>query len=183
LYSAGAKGILSHAEGATTSAIGRASHAEGFNTVADGHYSHAGGDHTIANGRAQTAIGKYTEDNYDTLFIVGNGDDDNRRNAFEVYTDGHAEVQRVGDTPKSIVTKEYVTDLQNLIKITYSELKNLRDNKKLIPGQQYRIIDYKTTTSQSNTCSAGHQFDIIVTADSNNTLNENARVIPHDHLA
>lgn len=61
------------------------------------------------------------------------------------------------------------------INVTYEELKALRDNAQLIPGQQYRIIDYVATTSQSETCSAGHQFDIIVTADSKTVLNENAK--------
>ena len=61
--------------------------------------------------------------------------------------------------------------------ITYSELKSLRDNSQLVPGQQYRITDYVTTTAQENTQSAGHLFDIIVTANSTNTLNENARAI------
>ena len=59
--------------------------------------------------------------------------------------------------------------------ITYNELVTLRDNAQLIPGQQYRITDYITNTIQENTKSAGHQFDIIVTADNENTLNEVAR--------
>ena len=63
----------------------------------------------------------------------------------------------------------------NLVNTTYSELKSLRDNGKLVPGQQYRITDYKTTTTQANTTSAGHQFDIIVTADDMHVLNETAR--------
>ena len=46
--------------------------------------------------------------------------------------------------------------------LTYSELVSLRDNSQLIPGQQYRITDYTCTTTQENTRSAGHQFDIIV---------------------
>ena len=44
---------------------------------------------------------------------------------------------------------------------------------------QYRITDYACTTTQENTRSAGHPFDIIVTADSENTLNEEARAIQH----
>ena len=67
-----------------------------------------------------------------------------------------------------------------MLPITYSELVTLRDNSQLIPGQQYRITDYMTTTAQENTKSAGHQFDIIVTADSVNTLNEKARAIQHE---
>lgn len=65
-------------------------------------------------------------------------------------------------------------------KVTYAELKTLRDNSQLTPGQQYRIIDYITTTNQENTLAAGHQFDIIVTANDNKTLNEKAKAIQHD---
>ena len=64
--------------------------------------------------------------------------------------------------------------------ITWSELKTLRDGSKLIPGMQYRITDYQCTTIQENTRSAGHVFDIIVTADSESTLNEAARAIKHE---
>ena len=67
-----------------------------------------------------------------------------------------------------------------IIEVTYTELKALRDNAQLIPGQQYRITDYVTSTTQENTISANHQFDIIVTADSENTLNEVARATPHE---
>ena len=64
--------------------------------------------------------------------------------------------------------------------ITYSELKEAKDNGKLVPGQQYRITDYTCTTTQAGTKSAGHVFDIIVTADNENTLNEEARAIHHE---
>ena len=64
--------------------------------------------------------------------------------------------------------------------ITYSKLKYLRDNGKLIPGCYYRITDYQCTTTQENTKSAGHVFDIIVTADDESTLNEVARAVKHE---
>ena len=67
-----------------------------------------------------------------------------------------------------------------MISVTYAELVALRDNGELIAGMQYRITDYVTTTAQENTRSAGHQFDIIVTADNENTLNEVARACMHD---
>ena len=67
-----------------------------------------------------------------------------------------------------------------MVSITYSELKALRDNSQLTPGMQYRITDYQCTTVQSDTASANHQFDIIVVADSSNTLNENARAGLHE---
>lgn len=68
----------------------------------------------------------------------------------------------------------------SLKKVTYSELKTLRDNSQLTPGQQYRITNYITTTNQENTQSARHQFDIIVTANDNKTLNEKAKAIQHE---
>lgn len=67
-----------------------------------------------------------------------------------------------------------------MTELTYSELKLLRDNSQLIPGMQYRIIDYVTMVSKENTISAGHPFDIIVTADSESILNEKARAIQHE---
>ena len=67
-----------------------------------------------------------------------------------------------------------------LTEITYSELLALRDNSELTPGMQYRITDYECSTTQDNTQSAGHQFDIIVTANSDSELSEDARACLHD---
>ena len=69
---------------------------------------------------------------------------------------------------------------RSMVSITYAELVTLRDNGELIAGMQYRITDYVTTTTQENTQSAGHQFDVIVTADNENTLNEVARACLHE---
>lgn len=66
--------------------------------------------------------------------------------------------------------------------ITWENLKQLRDNNSLVPGKQYRIIDYECVTAEEDTKSAGHQFDVIVTADSTNVLNENARACEHESL-
>ena len=71
-------------------------------------------------------------------------------------------------------------DLSNAVQITWSELKSLRDAGNLISGTQYRITDYTCTTVQENTRSAGHVFDIIVTADDESTLNEVARAAEHE---
>ena len=70
--------------------------------------------------------------------------------------------------------------LDKTIEINYVDLVALRDNAQLIPGQKYRIIDYITTTSQENTRSAGHQFDIIVTALDKCTLSEEAQAIQNN---
>ena len=67
----------------------------------------------------------------------------------------------------------------SITNITWSELRTIRNRNDLIPGMQYRITDYVTTTVQENTQSAGHQFDVIVVADSTNKLNENARAVLH----
>ena len=83
---------------------------------------------------------------------------------------------------KTIGTEgDIVTNVTSpMIEVTYDELKELRDNSKLIPGYKYRIIDYYCGTTQEGTCSAGHIFDIIVEAITTNELNENARAINHD---
>lgn len=69
--------------------------------------------------------------------------------------------------------------LVDVTSVTWYELKQLRDGNNLIPGHQYRITDYQCTTTQENTQSAGHQFDIIVTADGIDKLNEKARACPN----
>ena len=72
----------------------------------------------------------------------------------------------------------------SLVSILYDELVNLRDINGLIPGTWYRITDYNTTVGSGeymiNTSVAGHQFDVIVMATSENTLSEEARAIKHD---
>lgn len=79
----------------------------------------------------------------------------------------------------SASNREYLSTRQ-MQNITWSELKSLRDNSILVPGVQYRIIDYDCTTTEAYTQSAGHPFDIIVTADTVDRLNENARACLHD---
>lgn len=59
-----------------------------------------------------------------------------------------------------------------MIPIKWAELKALRDNGQLIPGQAYRITDYICTTTQEGTRAVGHPFDIIIWADNVSTLNE-----------
>lgn len=68
---------------------------------------------------------------------------------------------------------------RQMISMTYLELKALRDANSLVPGQQYRITDYVCTTKEPGTRAENHQFDIIVTAASENKLHEEASVIQH----
>ena len=68
---------------------------------------------------------------------------------------------------------------KDITEITCSDLVNLINNSNLIPGMKYRITDYNCTTTQTDTMSAGHQFDIIVEALDEKTLSENASAIQH----
>ena len=83
-----------------------------------------------------------------------------------------------GDVEESISgVNERLSSIENssVTPIIYNDLVNLRNKGLLIPGRQYKIIDYVTTTSTKNTKSAGHQFDIIVTALNESTLSEEAK--------
>jgi hypothetical protein len=73
--------------------------------------------------------------------------------------------------------KSLFKDDNSYISTTYSELVILRNSEQLVPGVSYRIVDYITTTSTPETQSAGHPFDIIVTALNNKTLDEHAKAI------
>ena len=72
------------------------------------------------------------------------------------------------------------TPAKMAVSITYAALKALRNGGNLVPGTWYRITDYACTTKQENTQSANHAFDIIVRADDENHLNENALAAHHD---
>ena len=81
----------------------------------------------------------------------------------------------INDTNKKL---ENITST-TIIEITWSDLKAKRDAGELTLGQLYRITDYQCTTTESETRSAGHQFDIIVLALSKNTLSEQAYAALH----
>lgn len=59
-----------------------------------------------------------------------------------------------------------------VIETTWQGLKTLRDNSQLVAGSLYRITDYNCTTTQQDTQSAGHQFDIVLLALSEDKLAE-----------
>ena len=127
-----AEGNFSHAESFNTHAAGAASHAQNDNTIASGEASHAGGKHSVANGFASTAHGYAVTANLDYqtvvgvnnatswgdtpdnqgLFVVGNGEYNEQAsatqnahsasNAFVVFQDGHAEVQKVDGNIRTV---------------------------------------------------------------------------------
>jgi hypothetical protein len=67
---------------------------------------------------------------------------------------------------------------KNEVSLTYAELKSLRDNEMLESGRYYRITDFVTTTTQFNTRSAEHPFDVVVLALNESNLAENAYAVP-----
>lgn len=174
ITAAGAKGVGSHVEGIGTVALNDAEHTQGkFNVSHKDTSVFGSADNTIHS------IG------------IGTGDS-SRANAVEVMQNGDVYITGIGSYDGSnylnaSTLQEVVnaggsgggsTDI--MTNITYAALKNLRDTSALTPGMQYRITDYECTTTQSNTSTAGHIFDIIVTADSSSALNENARATCHD---
>lgn len=71
---------------------------------------------------------------------------------------------------------------RTLVVTTHAELKAMRDAGKLTPGSLYRITDYQCTTTQANTRSAGHQFDIVLLALSEDKLAEESWAMMHDNI-
>lgn len=69
-----------------------------------------------------------------------------------------------------------------MTEVTWQELKDKRDAGELTPGSLYRITDYNCTTTQENTQSAGHQFDIVLLALSENKLAEEGWAMMNDNI-
>ena len=78
------------------------------------------------------------------------------------------------------IDETYSQKIANAVEVTYSALKDMRDNGKLVAGQYYRITDFVTTSAQAETRSAGHAFDIVVVALDSHTLSETANAVQHN---
>lgn len=118
-----------------------------------------------------------------TIYLVPN-EDSEENNIYDEYIYISNSWEKIGSTS---LGAELMTN------VTYSELVDLRDRGQLIPGMQYRITDYETIINGSYDLSVvgvqghahyagvpdSHPFDIIVTADDNYHLNENARAEQH----
>ena len=133
-------------------------------------------------GRSGGDLGKI----YERIFFLGGNGGDNwgegwkRIDTTDCATTDYV-IKKVDDLGGAI--ENYLEDIFTNIytpEVSYSDLIEIKNNNGLLPGKQYRITDYVTTTTQENTISTGHQFDIIVTADSPNTINENAKAILHE---
>lgn len=67
-----------------------------------------------------------------------------------------------------------------VIPTTYADLVSAKNAGTLQAGCWYRITDYQCTTTQFDTESANHQFDILVLATATNALSEIARACVHE---
>ena len=178
-YSFAARGI---AAGSSAWVVNKGGFAKGNN-------SFVGGNRNSAYNDSEVAFGHYNKSSQSSdaaaasIATIGIGTDkDNRKNAVEIMQNGDAYMIGVGGydgtNPDSAArVQDIITDCEN---ITYSALVDKRNAGRLVPGKQYRITDYTCTTTTSGTKSAGHVFDIIVTADSESVLNEEARAIQHE---
>ena len=113
--------------------------------------------------------------------VVGTSSSYNMINIDVLNSEQEINVNQIDGVISIINISDISKKLNKIIELSYSELVTLRNNGQLIPGQQYRIIDYITTTTQENTKSAGHQFDIIVTALDESTLSEEAQAIQNSN--
>lgn len=91
----------------------------GAKNKSKGNQNFTAGVLNTSDGNFQTVIGLCNDNKADTLFEVGNGTYEtvdntttatSRSNAFEVYLDGHAELQVQGTTDNSVVIKKYLND-------------------------------------------------------------------------
>ncbi len=183
-------GNAAHSEGVFTIAGGEGSHSEGLRTISHGGYSHAEGEKTYTTNSGEHAEGMFNlsntgQTNADkTISSIGIGSVAGRKNALEVMLNGDIYVYGVGgydgtNPSTSTTLQDSLSDSENMVSLEYSELVYKVNHSELIPGMQYRIIDYTCTTTQTNTSSASHVFDIIVTADSETELSEIARAAHH----
>ncbi len=101
--------------------------------------------------------------------------------ALTTYSAGHVYfTNNNNDTNNNaIILEGKIYGAAPMVELQYSQLTALVTNKKLIPGTNYKITNYVTTTSQTGTASAGIPFDIIVTAISDDTLSEEAKADYH----
>ena len=100
-------------------------------------------------------------------------------------TDGSLEYKDEQGNVSKLVTDSTFSSLlakNGLIEVKWQELKDKRDNGQLIPGSLYRITDYNCTTTQQDTRSAGHQFDIVLLALGEDKLAEEGWAMMHDNI-
>lgn len=141
----------------------------GTRNTAKASSAFVGGYYNIADYHYQSVLGLCNENKENTLFEIGNGtyetktdadgksyiDITSRKNAFEVYLDGHAELQVQGTTDNSVVIKKYLNDtIASQVSSVYKAKGSITDVTALPTpdkdheGFVYNIENEFTTTGQ-----------------------------------
>lgn len=103
---------MAKADGSDVLAYGYHSVAMNHKTLAEGEASVALNKGTHAAGMNQTVVGSYNAPDKNAAFIVGNGsDDEHRNNAFVIWKDGRATIEKVPTNDMDVVNKNYVDSL------------------------------------------------------------------------
>lgn len=92
---------------------GKFSLAGGISTTAGHEGSIVYGEALNTSARCQAIFGRYNKTDASALLQVGNGSSAGVKTAFNVFTDGHAEVQTQGTTNNSVVIKSTVDAKQD----------------------------------------------------------------------
>ena len=134
----------------------------GAKNISKGHQNFTAGALNTSDGNFQTVIGLCNDNKADTLFEVGNGTYEtvdntetvtSRSNAFEVYMDGHAEIQTQGTTDKSVVIKKYLNDtIASQISSVYKAKGSIANISALAaPNKAYEGFVYNIETEFTTT--------------------------------
>lgn len=78
------------------------------------------------------------------------------------------------------VTTDVVSVANRPVKATYKELVLMSEYGQLSPGVKYQLTDYECIVTDSHYKSAGHRFDLIITANTPYLLNHECSVTHHD---
>ena len=132
-------------------AKGEASTVFGTNCMTLKANSFAAGSMLLAKNENQAVFGSYNSyTSSSALFTVGNGaSDTNRSNAFEVYTDGRAELQTQGETENSVVIKSHldknINALDNVLVDILAAIQLNKSDAETIDAIEQTIVSYLET--------------------------------------
>ena len=85
-------------------------------------------------------------------------------------------------TSKEVPVQEIKEEetVENVLLMDYVSILNLKRNGLLDTSKKYRMIDYVTLTSQKNTQSGLHHFDLLLTPVSENEFSREVKALPHE---
>lgn len=139
----------------------------GTRNTAKASSAFVGGYYNNADYHYQSVLGLCNDNKESTLFEIGNGtyetktdadgkayiDITSRKNAFEVYLDGHAELQVQGTTDNSVVIKKYLNDtIASQVSSVYKAKGSIANISALAaPNKSYEGFVYNIETEFTTT--------------------------------